>query len=49
MSKENFMCPIEDCECPYYNNGACGLDNPLEDCDDAASFEEEAVVFVAVS
>lgn len=27
------LCPIEDIECPYYNNGSCILDNPYE-CDD---------------
>lgn len=26
-------CPMNDWECPYYEDGNCFIDNPKEDCD----------------
>ena len=35
--KIKYYCLTEDCECPYYKNGFCELDNPEEECDDYAT------------
>ena len=42
MRKGKIYCPADSWDCPYYKNGECGLNDPLEDCDDFAYFWEEA-------
>ena len=34
MRKGKIYCPVNGWDCPYYKDGECGLENPLEDCDD---------------
>lgn len=39
--KEKYYCPVNAWDCPYYrNNGTCTCENPLEECDDAMTYEE---------
>lgn len=38
---EHFHCPVNGWDCPYYKNGICELDDPMEDCDDFASVTDE--------
>lgn len=40
---ENFVCPMEDIDCPYYADGNCHLENPMEDCDDFAYFWDDDI------
>ena len=42
-------CPMNDWECPYYEDGNCFIDNPDEDCDafydcDDEDFDEEGYI-----
>lgn len=34
---EPIFCPVEGCNCPYYDSGLCFIRDPMEDCDDFAS------------
>ena len=36
MRKGKIYCPADGWGCPYFKNenGECGLENPLSDCDD---------------
>lgn len=37
-----FKCPVYDFECPYIDSdGDCSLENPLENCDDAAACADD--------
>lgn len=27
-------CPCEDCECPYFEDGICYIEDPVEECGD---------------
>ena len=39
--KEKYYCPVNAWDCPYYrSNGTCDCENPLEECDDAMTYEE---------
>ena len=39
--KEKYYCPVNGWDCPYYrDNGVCDCENPLEECDDAMTYEE---------
>lgn len=31
-------CTVNGTDCPYYKNGVCHIDNPVEDRDDFAAF-----------
>lgn len=31
-------CTVNAIDCPYYKKGICHIDDPMEDCDDFASF-----------
>lgn len=34
-------CPVNGWDCPYWcYDGTCKLENPAEDCDDFATFED---------
>ena len=33
-------CPVKGWDCPYYKNGVCHIDDPIEDCDDFSAFFE---------
>lgn len=35
---EPVYCPVNGWDCPYYNQGLCCIADPVEDCDDFASF-----------
>ena len=32
------FCPVNGWDCPYYDNGVCYIADPVEECDDFASF-----------
>lgn len=34
-------CPIYDCDCPYYNDELCELENAEEECDAFFDFQIE--------
>lgn len=34
-------CPVNGWDCLYYEEGLCKIDNPLEECDDFATFWDE--------
>lgn len=36
-----WYCPTEEWDCPYYRDGECLIDNPIEDCDCFYRYEEE--------
>jgi hypothetical protein len=42
---EHIHCPVNGWDCPYYTNKnhpcRCTLENPMEDCDDFATFWDE--------
>ena len=38
---EHIHCPVNDCKCPYYDNGICTLEDPASECDDFASMYDE--------
>lgn len=37
----NYVCPGWNFGCPYYSQGFCKMDNPLEECDDYAYYNYE--------
>ena len=34
MRKCKIYCPVNGWDCPYYKDGECGIENPLEECED---------------
>lgn len=38
MRKGKIYCPVNGRGCPYYKDGECGVEQPLEDCDDFGVF-----------
>lgn len=39
--KEKYYCPVNGWDCPYWRkDGSCVLENPTENCDDAAWWED---------
>ena len=38
MRTEKIYCPVNGWDCPYYKNKECGLDSPIDDCDDFQFF-----------
>jgi hypothetical protein len=43
MIKNFNRCPVEDTECPYYEeNGYCALAHPVEDCETFALYSLES-------
>lgn len=34
MRKGKIYCPVNGWDCRYYKNGECGLENPIQECDD---------------
>lgn len=38
---EKYYCPVNGWDCPYWRkDGSCALENPVENCDDAAWWED---------
>ena len=35
------VCPADDFSCPYYKEGECTIENPREECDEFAYYDEE--------
>lgn len=33
---ETIFCPVNGWDCPYFENGVCYVNDPMEDCDDFA-------------
>lgn len=40
-------CPVNGWDCPYYADGLCKIDNPIEECDDFATFWDEDDDYIA--
>lgn len=38
---EHIHCPVNGYDCPYWRNGVCELDDPINECDDFASVWDE--------
>lgn len=34
MREGKIYCPVNGWDCPYYQDGECGLEDPYRDCDD---------------
>ena len=32
------FCPVNGWDCPYFKEGECKIENPIEECDDFAFF-----------
>lgn len=41
MRTKKIYCPSNGWDCPYYKNGECGIESPMEECDDFAYFWDE--------
>lgn len=42
MKKTIFRCPTADFDCPYCDmDGYCSMENPIEECDDAANCADD--------
>ena len=35
---ENVYCPVNGLDCPYYEKGICYINDPMDECDDWATF-----------
>lgn len=36
-NNKEICCPVDDFTCPYYIEGICYIENPIEDCGDFGS------------
>lgn len=57
MRKGKIYCPVNGWSCPYYKNGECALENPIQGCvdfgiiwhgsneDEYTCYDEERTVF----
>lgn len=54
MRTKRIYCPVNAWDCPYYKLGECGIEDPMNDCDDFPYFwdgdddyicDEERTVF----
>ena len=41
MREGKIYCPVNDWNCPYYKYGECGIENPVDECDDFVYFWDE--------
>lgn len=41
MRKGKIYCVANGWDCPYYKAGECGIEDPLNECDDFAYFWDE--------
>lgn len=46
MRKGKIYCPANGWDCPYYKNGECGLESPIDECDDFMYFWFEDEDFI---
>lgn len=35
---KKIYCPVNGWDCPYYKKGECGIENPIDECDDFGVF-----------
>ena len=35
---KKIYCPVNGWDCPYFKDGECGIENPIEECDDFGFF-----------
>lgn len=35
---KKIYCPVNGWDCPYYKDGECGIENPIDECDDFGAF-----------
>lgn len=38
MRKNKIYCPVDAWDCPYYKEGECGIEDPINECGDFVSF-----------
>lgn len=38
MRKKKIYCPANGWDCPYYKKGECGIEDPMNECDDFGYF-----------
>ena len=38
MRTKRIYCPVNAWDCPYYKLGECGIEDPMNDCDDFPYF-----------
>lgn len=41
MRMNKIYCPLNGWDCPYYKNSECGIEDPMNDCDDFGVFWDE--------
>ena len=41
MRMNKIYCPLNGWDCPYYKDGECGIEDPMNDCDDFWAFWDE--------
>ena len=42
MSENKYYCPVNGWDCPYWRkDGSCTLENPIDNCADAAWWEDD--------
>ena len=41
MRMNKIYCPLNGWDCPYYKEGECGIEDPMNDCDDFWVFWNE--------
>lgn len=41
MRTYKIYCPVCGWGCPYFKNGECGIEDPLNECDDFTCFYDE--------
>lgn len=41
LRTKKIYCPANGWDCPYYKNGECLIEDPMNDCDDFGAFWDE--------
>lgn len=41
MRTAKIYCPANGWDCPYYNKGECGIEDPMRECEDFGCFWDE--------
>lgn len=46
MRTKKIYCPVNGWDCPYYQEGECGIEDPISECDDFAGMWDEDEDFI---
>lgn len=41
MRTNKIYCPCDAFDCPYYKKGECGIEDPVNECDDFGFYYDE--------